>query len=52
MTNNSLNVQGVIIGGCGDFKHELKDYNRLDYRLRDKVISVVDVSYGGENGLN
>lgn len=40
------------MAGSGDFKSELKGYTNLDPRLHSKIISLVDVSYGGVNGLN
>lgn len=35
-----------------DFKNELSTSELLDPRLASKILKVVDVSYGGENGLN
>ena len=35
-----------------DFKTELSQSDMFDPRLANKVIKVVDVSYGGENGFN
>lgn len=40
------------MAGSGDFKSELKGFNGLDPRLAVKIVGLVDVSYGGENGLN
>lgn len=47
-----LNVGGLVLAGCGDLKRELGASPHLDARLRTAVIAVVDVAYGGENGLN
>jgi len=35
-----------------DFKNDLNQSDMFDNRLQSKVIKVVDVSYGGENGFN
>lgn len=52
ITNDKCNVQGLILAGSADFKSELAQSELFDPRLRDKIIKVVDVSYGGENGFN
>ncbi|KAJ8969526.1 hypothetical protein NQ314_001709 [Rhamnusium bicolor] len=38
--------------GSADFKTELSQSDMFDPRLQAKVIKLVDVSYGGENGFN
>lgn len=40
------------MAGSADFKNELKNSDLFDQRLAPKVIKIVDVSYGGENGFN
>ena len=52
MTNDVVNVKGIIIAGIAQFKDELAESSLLDARLRNKVISVVDVAYGGMQGLH
>lgn len=52
ITNDKVNVQGLILAGSADFKTELSKSDMFDLRLQAKVIKVVDVSYGGENGFN
>jgi len=52
ISNDRLNVTGMIFAGLADFKNELAVTDMLDQRVRAKVIKIVDVSYGGENGLN
>jgi peptide chain release factor subunit 1 len=42
----------LILAGLADFKNELATTDLLDQRLASKVLKVVDVSYGGENGFN
>ncbi|KAG5642403.1 Eukaryotic peptide chain release factor subunit 1 [Asterophora parasitica] len=52
ITNDKVNVSGLILAGSADFKTELGQSDMFDQRLAAKVIKVVDVSYGGENGFN
>lgn len=46
------NVEGLIMAGSADFKTELSQSDMFDPRLQSKILKVVDVSYGGENGFN
>jgi len=52
ITNDKVNVTGLVLAGSADFKTELSQSDMLDQRLVAKIIKVVDVSYGGENGFN
>jgi peptide chain release factor subunit 1 len=52
ITNDKVNVTGLVLAGSADFKTELSQSDMFDPRLASKVIKVVDVSYGGENGFN
>ncbi|KAE9980053.1 hypothetical protein EG327_006703, partial [Venturia inaequalis] len=52
ITNDKVNVSGLILAGSADFKNDLNQSDLFDNRLVVKVIKVVDVSYGGENGFN
>jgi len=52
ITNDKVNVTGLILAGLADFKTELATTDLLDPRLTQKIIKIVDVSYGGENGFN
>ncbi|CAO3621713.1 unnamed protein product [Mucor fragilis] len=52
ITNDKVNVSGLVLAGSADFKTELSQSELFDPRLQAKVIKVVDVSYGGENGFN
>ncbi|KAK9327001.1 eukaryotic peptide chain release factor subunit 1 [Lipomyces starkeyi] len=52
ITNDKVNVTGLILAGSADFKTELSQSDMFDGRLQAKIIKVVDVSYGGENGFN
>jgi len=52
ISNDRVNVSGLILAGLADFKNELATTDLLDQRLAQKIIKIVDVSYGGENGFN
>ncbi|AET40086.1 translation termination factor eRF1 Ecym_5327 [Eremothecium cymbalariae DBVPG len=52
ITNDKVNVKGLILAGSADFKNDLAKSDLFDLRLAAKVVKVVDVSYGGENGFN
>lgn len=47
--NNS--IKGLIIGGPGPTKDYFLKSEYLDYRLDNKIISVVDTSYSGGEGV-
>ncbi|UCC19127.1 MAG: peptide chain release factor aRF-1 [Promethearchaeota archaeon] len=44
-------LQGIFIGGPGPSKDIFVKEQRLDYRLRDKILDVVDIGYGGAEGI-
>eukprot|EP00908_Phaeocystis_cordata_P021234 Transcript_3582.p1 GENE.Transcript_3582~~Transcript_3582.p1 ORF type:complete len:402 (-),score=231.87 Transcript_3582:1163-2368(-) len=52
ITNDKVNVAGIVLAGSADFKNDLHASDIFDQRLVAKVIKTVDVSYGGENGFN
>ena len=52
ITNDKPNIAGLILAGSADFKTELSQSDMFDPRLQAKIIKLVDVSYGGENGFN
>jgi len=52
IANDRCTVNGLILAGSADFKNDMEKSNMFDPRLLAKVTKVVDVSYGGENGLN
>ncbi|KAG8868805.1 Polypeptide release factor (eRF1) in translation termination [Tulasnella sp. 331] len=52
ITNDKVNVAGLVLAGSADFKTELSQSDLFDLRLQAKILKVVDVSYGGENGFN
>ncbi|CAG0879930.1 unnamed protein product [Darwinula stevensoni] len=52
ITNDKANITGLVLAGSADFKTELSQSDMFDPRLQAKVIKIVDISYGGENGFN
>lgn len=52
VTNDKPNIAGLILAGSADFKTELSQSDMFDSRLQTKILKLVDVSYGGENGFN
>lgn len=44
-------LQGIFIGGPGPSKEKFVNDESLDYRLRDKILDVVDLGYGGIEGI-
>jgi len=52
ISNDKPNIAGLILAGSADFKTELGQSDMFDLRLQQKILKVVDVSYGGENGFN
>lgn len=52
ISNDRPNIEGLILAGSADFKTELSQSDMFDPRLQTKVLKIVDVSYGGENGFN
>jgi peptide chain release factor subunit 1 len=44
-------VKGLILAGSADFKRELSETQFLEKTLKDKIMALVDVSYGGQAGL-
>jgi len=52
IANDKPNIAGMVLAGSADFKTELSQSDMFDPRLQAKIIKLVDVSYGGENGFN
>jgi len=52
ISNDKVNVAGLILAGSADFKTNLNQSDMFDLRLQNKVLQLVDISYGGENGFN
>ncbi|XP_065560502.1 eukaryotic peptide chain release factor subunit 1-like [Artemia franciscana] len=52
MANDKVQVAGLVLAGSADFKTELSQSDMFDNRLQTKIVKIVDISYGGENGFN
>merc|ERR1711907_52475 len=52
LSNDKINVTGLILAGSADFKNVLSANDVFDARLQCKILSIVDIAYGGENGFN
>ena len=44
-------LKGIILGGPGFTKKDFYDGDYLQYELKDKVLTIVDTSYTGEEGI-
>lgn len=44
-------LKGIVIGGPGPAKQDFYSGDYLDYRLKNKVIGLVDLCYTGEEGV-
>jgi peptide chain release factor subunit 1 len=49
---NNVIISGLIIAGSADFKNNLGLSDFFDNRLQSKILSFVDIAYGGEAGFN
>ncbi len=52
ISNDKCNCSGLVLAGSADFKTELSQSDMFDMRLQAKILKIVDISYGGENGFN
>jgi len=50
MEAGQLNVSYLIFGGCASFKSDLA--KKLDSKITDKILAMVDLQYGGEAGFH
>lgn len=44
-------LKGVIVGGPGQTKNDFLGLEALDYRIRDKILGTIDLSYTDESGI-
>ena len=51
LNSNVLNVDGLILGGAANLKQDLVKSELLGSSITSKILRLVDVSYGGANGL-
>lgn len=52
ISDDKVNVQGIIIAGIADLKNELSQSDMFDGRLQAKVLNILDISYSAEQGFN
>lgn len=52
ITDDKINVRGLILAGSAEFKNDLNKDDLFDDRLKSNVLNIVDVAYGGEQGLS
>ena len=52
ITDNLINVRGLILAGSAELKADLGKADVFDMRLKCKILKLVDVSYGGASGLH
>jgi peptide chain release factor subunit 1 len=48
---DQFNVKGMIVGGPGPTKENFVKEEYLDYRLQNNIISILDTSYSGDEGI-
>jgi len=48
---DSSSVQGILVSGPGHTKNDFLKGSYLDYRLQNNVLSVIDTSYSGSEGV-
>ena len=51
ITDDKINVSALIVAGSAEFKQQLTSKDLLDPRLQNKIISVLDIAYGGNKGF-
>jgi len=44
-------LEGIIIGGPGNTKNKMVDRNDIDYRLKNKILGYIDITYTDESGI-
>ena len=52
ISGDKVNVAGLVLAGSADFKTELSQSDMFAQILQSKVLKLVDIFYGGENGFN
>jgi len=45
-------LRGLIIGGPGPSKYDFEDGDYLNYELKKKIVTTVDTTYVGDNGID
>jgi peptide chain release factor subunit 1 len=44
-------LSGIFVGGPGGSKEKFVSDESMDYRLREKILDIVDIGYGGSEGI-
>ena len=44
-------LKGIIIGGPGGTKHDFMEKDLIDYRLKTKILAMLDIGYTDESGI-
>ena len=52
LPNNEPNIRGIVIAGSADLKFVMQQSDHFEPRLKEKIITTVDVSYGFDQGFN
>lgn len=52
IVDNSLEIDGFLLGGTDITVDEFQKGEYMDYRIQESIISQVNVAYGNEQGLN
>ena len=50
--DDKVSVKGLILAGSAEFKNDLSTTDLLDARIKEKIIKIVDIAYGGLDGFN
>ena len=50
--DDKVSVKGLILAGSAEFKNDLSTTDLLDARIKEKIIKVVDIAYGGLQGFS
>ncbi len=48
---NQDKLKGIIVGGPGGTKNDFLEQGSMDYRLKEKILGVLDNSYTDESGI-
>ena len=45
------NLEGIFVGGAGQTKNKFAEGRHFDYRIKEKIMDVVDIGVGGAEGI-
>lgn len=52
ISDNRPNIRGIVVAGSADLKFVMQQSDHFDQRLKNIIITTVDVSYGFDQGFN